>query len=963
MLRKTQATESELTELRWAHDALGKSIEEKEMRLDHVHSESSLELYRLLDDFASKMAAKAATLRQLTASLDAQAGELEGLRAELMACNSRRGEVVSLKAQLDRQMAVLCEFIEDTSRKLGLSPTEAPGADSATVESAQQHCAAFLEQLDAKVGSIQDENRSSIQGAGAEVAAVEKELLDVRSAVQKAKLELDLKEKELQRINGERTTLRYTQTRYASANTDLVSAKCEHASAVAALEEHCHGGRANESVIAFQAQLGGITEELRRLTELIARNQSILEDVSSLRSEHDKIAAQHTQLDTETVRCRTDVEVFLDNCARDHLFDLSSFPDRQCVAPSDLERYSVLMEQQCKFKKAEAALHGGELREVRNNLAHVGALVTQDSAAAAALEKEVVAAAAEKSVLKELVDELNAVRVALDPAGQEMPVIAFDVRNCSDREVSRILEEAERTSGHAVEMALMVESASMFYAKFEASRRKTNACPCCSKAMTESEVAQYDLQLRKLLKVNRKKDELDELKMRAATLGERLQTVGGALKAVSAKQQQLDALKTHIREYQDQKSVLLMQETEADSRLRAAETQLGLMDRASIEVGHIGKKWEGCSTRLAELDQRRARLQTQMQSTASMYEVASGVSAGASAAGSSVTADMTNYHDSLESELREFGRQKEALQARKDAVKEEESRFTKKNFSLKSNLAEKEKVLSEKQQNSDKYTETMGRLAELDIAIKDLEHLREEQTRSISPLQTAVREKETTVATAKGVLVELEQRLNASVSAVRSDKDSCGRLLDMVVDLSARRKQLQADGSAVRGSILDDIKAIDAELARAQAAIEEKEESMREVAPKRDQLRLELSSQEQTKKVVQDNIDLRECISDREKKGEQIRRLEEKLRSEGSGGGVDIQRELQRAEQMRQKLSNERASLTGRVSELSDQMIDIDTKLGNACYNNIDGKYRRKMIEYETTLVALTDLDSYFSTL
>lgn len=952
MLRKTQAAESELTELKWSHDALVKSIAEKERRLDHVHTESTLELHRLLDDFESKMSAKVASLRQLTASLDAHGRELADLRSELMQWNSKRGEAVSLKTQLDRQITVLLDFMQEASRRLDVS-YRSSSAETGSIETTKRQSAAFLEQLERKIASIQADNKVSIDAAGADVTAREKELMDVRSAVQKARLELDLKEKELKRINSERATLRYTQTKFASAKSDLVVAKGDYDSAVAALEEHCHGGRVNESVLAFQTQLAGITEELRKLTELIARNQTILEDVSSMRAEYEKVAAQHAQLETESALCTSDVGVFIDNCGADRLFDFSTLSGLECKSHGDTVRYSALMQEQCKAKKAETVQRGSELREIRNNLAHVGALVTQDSATMAQLDKEISASNAEKAKLKDLVDELNAVRVALDPDSREMPVVAFDVRNCSGRELDRLTEEAEKTSGSAVEMSLMVDSATMFYAKFESARKKTNACPCCSKVMDASEVAAYDQKLRRLLKVNRRKEEMEELKGRSAVMGDKLKAVVAVLKTVLGKQQQADALKSQIREYQDQKSGLLMQETDVEGKLKAAETQLGLMDRGVIELEHLTKKWENCGTRLSELGQKRSRLQTQMQNTASMYEVASGASAGASMAGGTA-ADMGNYHEALESEIKEYTRQKEVLQARKDSVKEEESRFTKKNFALKSNLAEKEKVLAEKQQNSDKYAETVARLAELDTAIKDIEQGREEQTRSIAPLQATVKDHETAVATAKTALSQLEQRLNESVSQVKNDEDSCRRLLNMVVDLAARQQ---------------DVASIDTELSRTQEAIEGAEQSIKDTTPRRDALNKELNSQEQTKKIVQDNLDLRECIADRDKKAEQIRRLEEKLRGDGVSGSSsgstreDMQRELQRAEQSKQKLGNERASLSGRVIELTDQILDIETKLGNASYKNIDEKYKRKMIEYETTLVALTDLDSYFSTL
>jgi DNA repair protein RAD50 len=55
--------------------------------------------------------------------------------------------------------------------------------------------------------------------------------------------------------------------------------------------------------------------------------------------------------------------------------------------------------------------------------------------------------------------------------------------------------------------------------------------------------------------------------------------------------------------------------------------------------------------------------------------------------------------------------------------------------------------------------------------------------------------------------------------------------------------------------------------------------------------------------------------------------------------------------------------LKGRLEEVDSQIRDVDAKLNNATYRNIGERHRRKNIEFETTLMAVSDLDAYYNAL
>ena len=74
-------------------------------------------------------------------------------------------------------------------------------------------------------------------------------------------------------------------------------------------------------------------------------------------------------------------------------------------------------------------------------------------------------------------------------------------------------------------------------------------------------------------------------------------------------------------------------------------------------------------------------------------------------------------------------------------------------------------------------------------------------------------------------------------------------------------------------------------------------------------------------------------------------------------------RKHQRALSERQRLLLEKATKAGALDEILGQINSIDQKLSSSTYKGIDEKHRKLNIKYETTMMAVADLDSYFTAL
>lgn len=136
----------------------------------------------------------------------------------------------------------------------------------------------------------------------------------------------------------------------------------------------------------------------------------------------------------------------------------------------------------------------------------------------------------------------------------------------------------------------------------------------------------------------------------------------------------------------------------------------------------------------------------------------------------------------------------------------------------------------------------------------------------------------------------------------------------------------------------------------------------------------DLSSQEEYKRNVHDNIALRSSQQECEVLRQDLDKLQYELSLPIAGQNEtvgmnsnqkykDMQRELQRLEQEKTRYQSEKDMLRGKLENYSEQLIELDNKLNSTLYRNIEEKYRRKAIEYETTEMVVKDLDSYYTAL
>jgi len=131
--------------------------------------------------------------------------------------------------------------------------------------------------------------------------------------------------------------------------------------------------------------------------------------------------------------------------------------------------------------------------------------------------------------------------------------------------------------------------------------------------------------------------------------------------------------------------------------------------------------------------------------------------------------------------------------------------------------------------------------------------------------------------------------------------------------------------------------------------------------PELAKLNKKVNDQERNKKNIQGNLKLVELLRGIDEKRKELDLLEEEI--DAVQGSDTTERQYENAGLRIQKQENTKAQCEGRRAEKKEQIRSLKRKLKTEEYKDIDERHRRKMIEYETTTIAVEDLEKYHSAL
>lgn len=383
-----------------------------------------------------------------------------------------------------------------------------------------------------------------------------------------------------------------------------------------------------------------------------------------------------------------------------------------------------------------------------------------------------------------------------------------------------------------------------------------------------------------------------------------------------------------IQEFQENlEQQLSAKEKQHKKALDATEESIRVTDKCIFEFGSLLNTWTNISTRLEELESKKRR-----------HTVSGG--------GDRESGGMSIRE--LEAQQREHGEEKEHLQKTREKLLEEEHRLSRQQHVLKDTLASKEAVVADLLRKEGEVKEFDVKLAQYQVLEKQCDEKLGQKRRSKINIERNMKVQEEQERAARMELKAIEDKSRSDTSSIENQKSSI--------------QQLQKSLSEIqRQSETADLATVDAHLAAMNATIHEQEERIQLLTPQIQELTGQVTQQEHTKRIVVDNISLRSAEKEQEETLAALAQLEAKVNSRMNGQDniKDIKRRIQRLEQEKGKIEKKFHHLEGQLSAHKDQIHDIHGKLKGSLYKKIDDRYRVKNIEYETTSMAVTDLDSY----
>jgi DNA repair protein RAD50 len=599
---------------------------------------------------------------------------------------------------------------------------------------------------------------------------------------------------------------------------------------------------------------------------------------------------------------------------------------RLVVAPdtiTDIDRLQRALSDTVGREKGAMAAQRSTQQTLTENLAKFKLLQYQMSGRRLELSRRREASIAGHQTITAFIPEVSALRTYFTT---ELPPLSPDLTP------TEVLAACEEVMEITAQTCSTLDTRQSMFEKLERTRAKANdSCPCCKRGMSGAEVAVYQDQMARLFKTEffSKKDACEERRTRAQDI---LSTVRAALSSSSVNdaasiEQELETTASEEEDYNRQTNQLLLEVKEGIKGIQTAEELLSKYDRLAVELASLRRRRLELDERLKELRDKHTK---QSQSVAS------------------TNVDGRTYI-AMEVAVRERMAERDELQVRKDRVQAEESKASKRQFQLKAAQAEADKVLVEAQSKAERLHIVQARLGELEKLSKQAAITKTSTMLSIARMQSEASMAGTAVVEGKDALLRAEQDWAMRTNLSRGDVQELARLTAEVEVMRQREERC-------------DLASIERELREAHALIEDHEEALRVAGLEMGDISGALSNEERTRKLIQDNLDVR--ATEREVGGLRERLRVQRARAEpDTRKKEDTEREVQRAGQERVRLSTEEATICGQLKEVDSQVAELDVKLGNSTYRNIHERHRRKNIEYETTLLAVADLDSYYNAL
>ena len=926
-IQNAEKYEGDLNSTRSQISELERRVADRMNTLDGERQEPDSELLSLLANFEGQMQQKQTEMRDLMRQSEILNKEISNERARIDELNVSLGTANSLqehyKLENQKYMSLASEMA--TAYEVPQVPTS--WSISAT--------RSYSNAIEGKVKEIQASFDQGVGDLKRRVAEREATSNEARTSFQKLEQDSRAKHQERTRLQGEKDNCQIEQgylghastirNQFETAERDFLKAKTE-------ADDYGAGSKNKSADLA--RQIKDVNESIRTQTEEYAADASILQTLNMYRSKSAELKAMQSNIEDEAQNIRADGVRICKGQAL--LNDVPHVLDTVGGYDELLAKLSTIAAEQAAQNVAEKtrldlAVSNSTQAEVglkgeRNKLTmlrtKLGAIVDNET---------------------KILDKLRHCSEVLNSEGgsREVCNMAFSEENEDgdgnvDENRPFNCDKAMGASSYVEGFAKKLKAArSELNGYFRAKRRlldkmkKKNKCPCCEAVLTPEKAIETNASIEKMLKTTCRVEDIDELhKMLEDNLPE--------LKKWEEELKERPSLVAQQTECDDK----LQQLTGELSRCKSAESELRA---AMTESDAIKSSAQKTHSLLSDNKQRFTKILQKRSS----HEV----SKREHSERSNIQGGETRSIEEIEEQQRNRMEIKDQQQTLKDKLLKEDSETMKRGFQLRANLTGYERSLQEAKQKKEKY--------------EDFDAREKAASEALRRLEAEVRVVEASLEEAARVKDERARALGESKMALENEQQS-GPILRQLERIRASRDKLKVVAESLEYIYLKS-KDLDADKLRSDVEermlkISKSENEIRSKEPKIKSIQSEMSSQERTKKSVRENLDIRKMRRERDELADALEEMQKKIGTD-AGSLTQAKNDQRRSLTDLNKAKSSVDVEKGKLEIYQQQKHDIQRKLAGSSYVDIEERHRKKSIEYETTEMAVKDLDSYYGAL
>lgn len=299
----------------------------------------------------------------------------------------------------------------------------------------------------------------------------------------------------------------------------------------------------------------------------------------------------------------------------------------------------------------------------------------------------------------------------------------------------------------------------------------------------------------------------------------------------------------------------------------------------------------------------------------------------------------------VEKEIKEGSLEKDELMRATQDLNKEMAHINRNLQVATTRASQAEKVANEKRALYAQYGENETKR----VAMREELAKCNEIERELSEKEAPVRQKLQEVEAEKTRMREASGRKEEELS---EEAAAYSRSLAEVHSYHAKMEQFK------EGGMMKELDDLNAEIAQAEKKIAEVEDEVKMKEPEIAEERSKMGDRSRQKKILADNISFRESMAKVAVIEEEVKEIDAEI------GKFEGQREAEEGYEISinriEELNTKKHRLDGKVAALTDQAQQLKGKLNSSTYKGVEERYRQCMISFETTKIAVTDLDKYF---